>query len=299
MSLRTSIACAAAALLLLAHAACFAQSDPARFDRGLLWKIEKSDRPVSYLFGTVHIPDPRLLDFSPAVLGAFKTAEQVATEIAMDMSNLQKLMAAMVYTDGRTLESVAGSQLYGELAAIMAKIGVSENLTQHLKPWAAMTMLIVPPRSDAIPMDMLLYQAAGEAGKKQAALESIDEQVALFEGQSLDHQLLMLRDVVTNYDKVGVATQKMVRSYLDRNLRELNALAANEDWLSSRQAREVNRSMMERMIGRRNVVMADRLEPLLERSSTFVAVGALHLPGANGLLVLLERRGYRVTRADE
>src|SRR5262245_57108313 len=100
MRLRT-IACSVAALLVLVHVACFAQGSPARFDRGMLWKIEKSGRPVSYLFGTVHIPDPRLLDFSPAVLGAFKSAEQVATEIAMDMSNLQKLMAAMVYTDGR------------------------------------------------------------------------------------------------------------------------------------------------------------------------------------------------------
>ena len=299
MTSRASIACSLAALLVLAHAVCFAQGSAARFDRGLLWKIEKSGRSASYLFGTLHIPDPRLLDFSPAVLGAFKSAEQVATEIAMDMSNLQKLVAAMVYTDGRTLESVAGKQLYTELAAVLVKIGVPENLAQHLKPWAAMTMLIVPPRGDAIPMDMALYQAAGQAGKKQAALESIDEQVALFEDQSIEHQLIMLRDVVANYDKVGEATQKMLRSYLDRNLGALNALAANEDLLSSKEARELNRSLMERMIERRNVVMADRMEPLMERSSTFVAVGALHLPGANGLLTLLERRGYRVTRADE
>jgi uncharacterized protein YbaP (TraB family) len=299
MTLRASIACSIAALLVLAHAACFAQGSPARFDRGLLWKIEKSGRPPSFLFGTVHIPDPRLLDFSPAVLGALKSAEQVATEIAMDMSNLQQLMVAMVYTDGRTLEGVAGKKLYAEVAAIMVKIGVPEILTMQLKPWAAMTMLIVPPRGDAIPMDMALYQAAGQAGKKQAALESIDEQVALFEDQSVEHQLIMLRDVVANYDKVGAATQKMLRSYLDRDLGALNALAANEDLLSSKEARALNRSLMNRMIGRRNVVMADRMEPLLERSSTFVAVGALHLPGANGLLMLLERRGYRVSRADE
>ena len=299
MRFRASFAAVALALALLAHTACFAQAHPARFDRGLLWKVEKSGRPVSYLFGTVHIPDPRLLDLSPAVLGAFKAAEQVATEIAMDMSNLERLMTAMLYTDGRTLESVAGAELYRELVAIMSRIGVAESLTQRLKPWAAMTMLIVPPRNDALPMDMALYQAAAQAGKKQAALESIDEQVALFESQSLEDQLVLLRDVITNYHKVAEATRKMVRSYLDRNLGELNALAASEDLLGTKESREVNRRLMERMISRRNVVMADRLEPLLERSSTFAAVGALHLPGADGLLMLLERRGYRVSRADE
>jgi len=53
------------------------------------------------------------------------------------------------------------------------------------------------------------------------------------------------------------------------------------------------------MIEQRNVIMADRMEPLLQQSRTFVAVGALHLPGAGGLLMLLEQRGYRVTRADD
>lgn len=299
MNARTALAWSVAALLALALAPCLAQSNPARFDRGVLWRIEKVGLPVSYLLGTIHIPDQRLLELPPPVVGAFKAAEQVATEIAMDMDNLKKLMLAMVYTDGRTLESVAGKPLYGELTARLAKLGVQEQLAQHLKPWAAMTLLVAPPRSDAIPMDMLLYQAAGEAGKKQAALETIAEQVALFEADELEHQLVMLREVVGNFDKVAALAERMVRAYLDRNLGELSALASQEDLLSTEEARRFNRRMQERMIERRNVIMAERMEPLLARSSTLVAVGALHLPGNGGLLALLESRGYRVTRADD
>ena len=293
------MACASAALLLIVSAPTGAQSNPGRFARGLLWKIEKPGRPVSYLFGTVHIPDARLLEFAPAMLGAFKAAELVATEIAMDMENLQKLTAAMIYTDGRTLESVAGKKLYGELAALLPRLGVPATAAQYLKPWAAMTLLIVSPRADAIPLDMLLYQAAGKAGKKQAALETIDEQVALFESESVEHQLLLLRDVVENIDKVDELAQKMLRAYLDRNLGALSALAAYEELSSTKETRELNRRMKERMIEQRNVIMADRMEPLLQQSRTLVAVGALHLPGAGGLLMLLEQRGYRVTRADD
>ena len=299
MKIRALVTVSIAVLLVVSHALSIAQGGPARFDRGLLWKIEKPGQPAGYLFGTVHIPDERLLDFSPAMLGALKAAEQVATEIAMDMANLQKLMMAMVYTDGRTLESVAGKQLYGDTIALMGKLGMPENVAQYMKPWAAMTMLIVPPGRDVVPMDMVIYLAAGQAGKKQAALETIEEQVALFETESLEHQVLMLRDVVSNIDKVAALTQRMVRAYMDRNLGELSALSANEDLSSSEEMRSLNRKMKERMIERRNVLMADRMEPLLRGASTFVAVGALHLPGANGLLQLLERRGYRVTRADE
>ena len=299
MNVRTSLAWSIAAVLLLAHGSSLAQTDPARFERGLLWKIEKSGLPVSYLLGTIHIPDKRLLELPQPVLDAFKAAEQVATEVAMDLDNLKRLMVAMIYTDGRTLASVAGPELYGELTARLAKLGVQEQLAQRLKPWAAMTLLIAPPRSDAIAMDMLLYQAAGEAGKKQAALETIEEQVALFEADTAEDQLLMLREVVFNFDKVEALAERMVRAYLDRNLAALGALAAHDELLSTAKARESNRKMQERMIGRRNVIMAERIERLLARTSTLVAVGALHLPGIDGLLTLLERRGFLVTRADE
>jgi uncharacterized protein YbaP (TraB family) len=42
--------------------------------------------------------------------------------------------------------------------------------------------------------------------------------------------------------------------------------------------------------------MTEALLPVFARGSTFVAVGALHMPGEEGILSLLERRGYTVTR---
>jgi hypothetical protein len=42
--------------------------------------------------------------------------------------------------------------------------------------------------------------------------------------------------------------------------------------------------------------MVERLRPRLAEGGAFVAVGALHLPGEEGILRLLERQGYRVTR---
>jgi uncharacterized protein YbaP (TraB family) len=50
----------------------------------------------------------------------------------------------------------------------------------------------------------------------------------------------------------------------------------------------------DRLITRRNRLMAERLQPYLQEGNAFVAVGALHLPGETGLLELLEQRGYTV-----
>ena len=52
----------------------------------------------------------------------------------------------------------------------------------------------------------------------------------------------------------------------------------------------------ERLVTGRNRSMTERLVALFARGSTFVAVGAMHLPGEEGILSLLERRGYTVTR---
>jgi uncharacterized protein YbaP (TraB family) len=52
----------------------------------------------------------------------------------------------------------------------------------------------------------------------------------------------------------------------------------------------------QRLVIDRNRRMVDRMGELLQQGNAFVAVGALHLPGEQGILQLLADRGYRVTR---
>ncbi|TIT16488.1 MAG: polysaccharide biosynthesis protein GumN, partial [Mesorhizobium sp.] len=54
----------------------------------------------------------------------------------------------------------------------------------------------------------------------------------------------------------------------------------------------------ETMITSRNKVMADHAGPLLARGNAFMAVGAMHLPGPQGLVEDLRKAGYTVTAVD-
>ena len=54
----------------------------------------------------------------------------------------------------------------------------------------------------------------------------------------------------------------------------------------------------ERMITARNAGMADNARPFIDAGGAFIAVGALHLPGEQGLVERLRRAGYTVTPAD-
>jgi len=58
---------------------------------------------------------------------------------------------------------------------------------------------------------------------------------------------------------------------------------------------ELSAHLREKLIDQRNVRMAQRMEPFLKKGKAFIAVGALHLPGKNGLLQLLREKGFVVT----
>jgi hypothetical protein len=51
----------------------------------------------------------------------------------------------------------------------------------------------------------------------------------------------------------------------------------------------------EELLRKRNHRMAERAVAHLDRGNAFIAVGALHLPGKEGVVELLRQRGYKVT----
>jgi uncharacterized protein YbaP (TraB family) len=52
------------------------------------------------------------------------------------------------------------------------------------------------------------------------------------------------------------------------------------------------------MITTRNKTMAAHAEPILAKGNAFIAVGALHLPGPEGLIELLRKNGYTVSMVE-
>jgi uncharacterized protein YbaP (TraB family) len=76
--------------------------------------------------------------------------------------------------------------------------------------------------------------------------------------------------------------------------RNLCALLAINDAAMQTADRQQAVELQDKLIVRRNRLMAERLQPYLQEGNVFVAVGALHLPGEAGLLNLLQQRGYTV-----
>ncbi len=284
-------------LLLVGRVALAAGEMP--HGQGLLWKVERDGGQPSHLFGTIHITDERVLDLPPEVEQAFGAARSATFEVIMTDELRIKLARSMVLSDGRTLESILGPRLYGEAKAAGARHGFSAQQLKHFKPWALAMFLSVPQAElarsarGALPLDQRLQIEAAEQGKPVYALETGEEQIALFNGLAEADQIAMLESAIKDSAEIEALFETLTERYLARDTGGIY-----NDMLEH--SGSMNKQLLDLFLLRfneaRNKTMVARMAERLEEGGAFIAVGALHLPGERGLLRLLEGRGYRVER---
>jgi uncharacterized protein YbaP (TraB family) len=279
----------------LAESHAIAQTAAGAFDRGLLWRVEKPGAAPSHLFGTIHLADQRVTALPPEVRREFDAAKSFVMEVAPDPSNMAALAARMMYLDGRTLLTVAGEEIFQKLTPLAAQLGLPPEVARQFKPWAMVLLLQMPQHQMEDVLDFRLNRLASEQGKAINYLESVDEQVAVFEGMSEGDQLALLRHAVETHSELKAQTDALVQAYLKRDLASMWRIG-EADVARRPELKPLKAVFDQRLLYDRNPRMVERMQPQLQAGSAFIAVGALHLYGDKGLLRLLERAGYRVTR---
>lgn len=275
----------------------------------LLWQGRLGTHQV-WLFGTIHVPDARVLALPPVVRQALDGSDRVVTEIPLDAGRQAELAAALLLPDGQRLRAIIGearfSRLEQRVRAALAPtapevaplVGI---MLDRLKPWAALAQLAT---LDYLPdllagrtsLDARIYADATAAGKKVGGLETVAEQATTFDAFSPAEQAALLDEALLDLESPArtVTGSKLVEWYLDGNDEKLaSALGqgAGDPVLARKFEAEV--------LVRRNHRMADRIDALRRDApgeTVFVAVGALHLVGADNLPHLLQARGYELSR---
>lgn len=270
--------------------------------QGLLWKIERQGQPVSYLFGTMHVSDPRVTKLSPEVEQAFSGSRQFVMEMILNFKAVGYVTSASFFNDGRTLEQVMDRDGYRKLVDLLGnRLKLPEKALRHMKPWAVLVMLMMPVESQAdsaAALDMVLLRRASMGKKELIGLETAEEQVAVFESLTIEEQVWMLNRAIDELEHTDSQMPVMMDAYLKGDLAGLMQIQKQFMYDDS----DIDDRFMKQLIELRNLRMAERLRPILKKGDAFVAIGALHLPGEQGVLTLLEQQGYRVspvTRDDQ
>jgi uncharacterized protein len=270
----------------------------------LLWRIDGKGQPASYLFGTIHSTDDRVTRLSPAVVAAFNAAGTVALEFLESeapKSALEQMMAAKgFYADGNGLKDALSAAELKTLRTTLAAEGLPANVAHLLRPWLAVFMLALPPcekrRADAglVYLDQRIERDAIAQGKRVVGLETMALQVSALDGLPEAAQVGLLKATVATIRLRNDALEVMHRAYLARDLATSVPFTKRIVERAGHDSSPLD--VFEREIAtKRNYGMRDASLPLLEQGGAFVAVGALHLLGKEGLVELYRAAGYVVT----
>lgn len=275
----------------------------------LLWKIEKEGVDPSYLFGTMHMADPRVVELPDAAQAAFDASSTVVIETT-EVLDPAKAMAAMLanpemtmFTDGTTLFSLLPEDERVEAEAALNARGIAPASVQKMKPWIIAAMVALPAcelarKSAGAPvLDVELARQAEASGKALGGLETIADQLGAMASLPMDFHIRGLVDTLKLGDRVDDMIETMIVLYLEGDTAMFwpffrVTLQSDEETEAGFAAFE------ETMVTARNRTMAEHAAPFIDAGGAFVAVGALHLPGKEGLVALLRDAGYSIEPAN-
>ncbi len=260
------------------------------YAQGVLWKISKNNKEPNYLFGTIHISDKDVTMLPEAVDKALHESEQFVMEALPDAEQMLSFSQRMFFRDGQQLSELVDTSIYKETKLILSAYHLGPDAVSIMKPWAAFLLMNYPPDAGD-PLDLVLLSLAQQNGATVSGLESLKEQADIFSDLEMSEQVKLLTDTVCHYDVIEEDFIAMKSFYLKRDLSGLY----NYTQRYSISREPVYEKLMTKLINDRNKTMAGRMQPMLEKGKSFIAIGAMHLAGENGVLALLEAQGYSVS----
>ena len=290
-----------AAAFALAAAPCAAQGAPhvTRFERGLLWRIARKGAAPSpgpsYVYGTIHVADARLKELPEAVRGALHASRLLMLEFLPDAISRGRFLEAATLAEGQTLEQLIGAADFELAAASLSAAGLAREQVNRLKPWAVLLNLRAAAPADAAPLDSQLAAAAQARRLPIEQLEGVEEQIFTFDEMPPEAQIALLRHGLAHRAELEELARRTLEAYLQGDLAAI--WRRREEYKVRYPALVAYQDLMtKRVVHDRSVVMAFRMQRALRHGQAFVALGALHLYGRQGVLALLEQDGYRASR---
>lgn len=260
-------------------------------NRPFLWKVE-GPHP-SWLFGTIHSADPLVATLPASVTGALDGSRSFHPEVELSADVAMTLAAKIFATEGPDLSTRLSPALWARVQKAGVAMGLPDIVLQRLTPGLAALFFSAPAETDVdATVDGQLHTRAVAHQLKMAPLETIDEQLSVFEKLPEAQAIAALTEALDEAEKGRPSEKKLLRAYATGE--EQAIVAAIEAEFASSPG---NRALADPLLYRRNRVMADRLAPYLASGGAFVAIGTAHLTGPKSVIELLRAKGYKITRA--
>jgi uncharacterized protein len=274
--------------------------------QGLLWRIDKPGVAPSYLFGTIHATDERAIALAREAATNVRGAKVVATELGgpLDKSMVAEiganLMVKAVARDVDTFAPIASPEDRATVEKFLAERGINAALAHHLKLWFLAAATVEPPceiqrQSMDLPVvDNLIAETAKDLGVKVAAIETMEEQSDILSSVDPSLAATLLVSAATKPALNDDVYATLLDFYAQKRPVETLPVIDASGVLTKKEI-DAEDEFSVHLLGGRNGLMAERIQPMIDDGGAFIAVGALHLSGKGGLVALLRERGLTLT----
>ena len=276
----------------------------------LLYKISGNGvgKP-SYIVGTYHLAPASYVDSIPGANEALASVEQVCGEVDMtemeSMAGMQKVTAAMMLPDGKSLSDILSDEEMGKLNAFMNEVfGADFNNPLIAAQLGKMTpaaianqlqllqyMKMTPGFNPNALIDSYFQSEAKKADKPVIGFETLDFQISvLYTGSTIERQKEQLICMIDNQEYNQMVMEQLTKAYFSQDIDAV--LAVTEEKLGT--SCDSTPEEEEALIFGRNADWVEKIPAIIGDKSTLFVVGAAHLPGERGVLELLKKEGYTV-----
>ena len=255
----------------------------------LLWEISNpSNNQKSYLFGTMHIMDQESF-FFPKKLGfLLSKSEALCMEISSinnkNLSPNQLILEKGSFQDFFSEKELDTIHQWASEELLMKVEQFDENFKQA-KPFLVLQFILqnsLPEYTKS--QELELEKQAKQKDIPLLGLETVEEQLKLFDNLTSLDQTKMVLDALRNRDKAKNEFNELQKLYLLQNLDSLYSFIQKDNSLPN------SRIFLEE----RNIRWISLMKNMMSKQKVFFAVGAAHLAGPEGLIELLINEGYEL-----
>lgn len=259
----------------------------------LLWEISgKKVKSPSYLFGTMHLIPKDDFYFPEELKEKVTSTDLLLMEVAGLQAQSQGTQLIML-EEGNLFDFFTEEQSDSIFVALNDLFGYTEEQVKTMfgsfKPFF-LTQLFSSKQFGEAPesYEITLENLAKSNNMSVAGLETVEEQMGFINDLSQDMQVEMVMAAVRSAgDEMDEDTKKLIAAYTSRDLDQIHQYFIESSATSS--------EIESKLLNNRNKKWIDPIKKTIRKNKTFIAVGAAHLPGENGVINLLRKEGYTVT----
>ena len=256
-------------------------------ENSIFWRLTSPNGFENYLYGTIHTDDNRVSDINKNVIEALKSSQIFLME-TMEISNPKLLLMNNIdyslYFNEADLDKI-------KLLANFHTMSLERVL--KMKPWLLAVIFDSPRPITPFNLDNLLKTKARDLGLKIKGLETSEEHFQVLDSFSIQDQVTFLKKVLAkSLEQKEKDYEQLMSAYLSQDLNKI--INVNEALTSKLFSKSMWIEMKKKLLIKRNNIFFNRAHKLANNNRLFIAVGASHLGGSNGLIKQFEGAGYQL-----